>query len=194
MRVGGSYDGTQRLRFFLAATFFAMVLLCLVQGCAGHMRDVPFPPDAPRLDSGVWSFRHKVRLEMPERGVTQSFDGVMRLDLAAKTIHAAGVAGIGMQLFDIVVTPERAEVRYLHPVLRKIPYATEHIALCLRRIWFDCLVIIPQTTPLAGAGWRFSASGNGRDAYWPDTARFSNLRDGYTITVRLLRAQREDTS
>lgn len=169
------------------------LLLCLLCGCAGHLREYTPLPDRDRPVAGVWVFRHKVRLDFPGRKEARSFDGMMRLDLSSRSIHAVGLGGMGMQLFDVMVTENETHVRYLHPLMRRIPGAADHIAFCLRRIWFDCLTIMPQTTAEAGEGWRFAASGNTLDAYWPDIVHFSNTRDNYALTIRLLRAQREDT-
>ena len=177
---------------FPALVALIVVLCCLAYGCSGKA-EYSLPPGKERLSSGIWHFRHKVRLDMPERNIAHSFDGMMRLDLSTRTMHAVGVAGMGMQLFDVQVTEQDVTVRYIHPLMRKVPGIAGHIALCLRRIWFDCLAIMPQATAEMGEGWRFAASGNVRDAFWPDTVQFYNTRDKYTLTLRLLQAQQEDT-
>ena len=174
-------------------TFALLVALCcLVFGCASPMRDFSLSQDKERLSSGIWVFRHKVRLEMPGRNIAHNFDGMMRLDLASRTVHAVALAGMGIQLFDVAITEKDIVVHYIHPLMRKIPGATDHIAFCLRRIWFDCLAVVSQPAVETGDGWRFTASGNTRDAFWPDIVLFTHTRDNYTLTIRLLQAQRED--
>ena len=169
-----------------------VVLCCLIYGCSGSTRDYSLSPDRVRLSSGVWVFRHKVRFEMPGRNIAHSFDGMMRFDLASRTMHVVALAGMGMQLFDVVITQKDVLVHYMHPLMRKIPGAAEHIAFCLRRIWFDCLAIIPQPTAETSDGWRFVASGNMRDAFWPDVVQFTHTQGKYTLTIRLLQTQQED--
>jgi len=190
------------------------VVLCCAGGCAasypgpgegGVKSAVPLPGDT-RL-SGVWMFRHKVRLEIAARKVAVSFDGVMRLDAEARRIRVTALAGVGLRMFDMEVEPDAMRVVYLHPSLRKIPRVTEHIAESIRRIWFDCLLQMPHIgsgfSHSSGSGWSITCTpndvpGDGSGdapgtALWPETTRLADGRAGYVLTVRLLRAQREDT-
>lgn len=171
--------------------------------------------------SGIWTFRHKARLEIPARNAAVSFDGVMRLDAERRHIRVTALAGIGLRLFDMEVEPDSMRVFYLHPSLRKIPRVTEHIAESIRRIWFDCLPRMPHITFLSeytsGLGWNITfergesagrdnapddasgadsgdaSSGASGEVLWPETTRLADKRAGYALTVRLLRAHREDT-
>jgi len=162
-------------------------------GCAKYLSKFELTPGKEHVSDGAWTFRHKVRLDIPDRGVSQSFDGLMRLDLAEKTAHVVGIGALGMRIFDIKVTPEQMMIGYIHPMLLKTPRLKEHIAFCVRRIWFDCLAIIPQPASLSGAGWNFASSGHATDDFWPDVITFTNTQDQYTLTIRLLHAQREKT-
>ncbi len=177
--------------FYLAL----LALLALLGGCAAQ-RTAPAP--APLVSTtqpvpGVWLFRHKVSLDFPARALSQSFDGMLRLDPAAKTAQVVATGGLGMLLFDVRLGPDTARAVYLHPALEKIPRLTEHIAACVRRIWFDCLALIPQNMEAAGDGWIFSASGGRQAGLWPSHMRLTDTQAGYTLTIRLLHAQREET-
>ncbi|SBV98230.1 exported hypothetical protein [uncultured delta proteobacterium] len=181
--------------------FCLLLLLAVCGGCASRPLDGA-PPSGKVVCgntvagaeqvAGVWILRHKVRLEIPRRGVAQSFDGLMRLDAAQSSIRVTALGGLGMQLFDMEIGPDWFRVAYLHPVLKKIPYATEHIASCIRRIWFDCFSIMPQNNGAAGDGWDVSFSGKTPGTPWASVIRFTDQRAGYAVTVRLLQAQRED--
>jgi hypothetical protein len=120
----------------------------------------------------------------------------MRLDAANASIHVTALAGLGMQLFDMTVGPDWMRVAYMHPALKKIPSVTEHVAACIRRIWFDCFGIMPQTGDASGGvsgdGWSVSFSGRTPGNPWASYIRFTDSRAGAAITVRLLQAQRED--
>lgn len=189
-------------RGILKRAFCLVLLLALCGGCASRPLDAA-PPCGPRASSekavagveqvaGVWILRHKVRLEIPRRGVAQSFDGLMRLDAANGSIRVTALGGLGMQLFDMEIGPDWLRVAYLHPALKKIPYATEYIASCIRRIWFDCFSIMPQNNGAAGDGWDLSFSEKTPGTPWASAIRFTDQRAGYAVTVRLLQAQRED--
>jgi hypothetical protein len=171
---------------------FMLSTYCLTGGCAKYLSEFTPTPGKEHISDGIWTFRHKVRLDIPSRDVSQSFDGLMRLNLAEKTAHIVGVGVLGMRLFDIKVTPERIMVGYIHPMLLKIPRVEEQIAFCVRRIWFDCLVIVPQPASLSGLGWSFVSSRHTVDNFWPDLITFANTQDNYTLTIRLLHVQREE--
>jgi hypothetical protein len=161
-------------------------------GCAKYLSESAPTPDSEHISNGIWTFRHKVRLDIPGRGVSQSFDGLMQLDLAEKTAHVVGIGAFGMRLFDVKVVPEQTTVGYIHPMLLKIPRVEEHIAFCVRRIWFYCLAMVPQPASLSGSGWDFVSSRQAADNVWPDLITFTNTQDNYTLTIRLLHAQREE--
>ena len=162
-------------------------------GCAAREAEKPVQePAVQRLSSGVWTFRHKVRLEIPGRGVAQSFDGLMRLDVAGTTAHVAGVAGLGMQLFDMRVTPDSVRVDYMHPLLARLPGVSEHAARCIRKIWFDCLTRMPLQTVVRHADVEVTLTGPSYAGPWPELVRYVNVRVPYTLSIRLLQAQQEE--
>lgn len=138
----------ERSAFF--RTRGACLGLCLIlalTACAPQRNEPIGPgeslPPLARLDHGVWVFRHRVHFVLPEQQLDLGFDGVMRLDTAGRNIHVVGLGGLGLRLFDLRLTPDGVTDAYLHPSLRKLPRATERIAWCVRRIWFDCLTLLP---------------------------------------------------
>jgi hypothetical protein len=173
------------------------LLLCLLSGlllppgCASrHM-------DSPRLlaeqpDAGTWIFRHKVRLDFPGRNRTYSFDGLMRLDTRAGTVHAVGVAGLGMQLFDISVTRDGETLIHPHPSLAKMPDAAEHMGRCIRQIWLDFPPDAPHTSRGDQGTWSITASGGEEAGLWPRLITYTNKRVPFTLVIRLLQVQQED--
>jgi len=165
--------------------------LFLLPGCAPRQADDP-PPFAERFDAGTWLFRHKVRLDFPNQNMTHSFDGLMRLDTRAETIHVAGVAGLGMQMFDMTITRNGETVVYMHPALAKMPGAAKHMARCIRQIWLDCLLNTFQNTSVEQKTWSLTTSGDKDAGLWPRVMNYSNKRVPFTLTVRLLQAQQED--
>lgn len=176
----------------LWAAILALACSCLwLNACAPHSETAVLP----RLfrDAGVWTFRHKLKLEFPDRNFSQSFDGLMRLDSRTKTAHVAGIAGLGMQMFDMTVTEESATAAYLHPMLAKMPGAREHMARCIRRVWFDSLLVVPQTLAAERETWTLETSGGTEADLWPKTIRYTDTRMPYTLTIRLLQAQQEET-
>ena len=181
-------------RVVLCCALLAAVLLA--GGCADR-RQTAIPPDSPASGQaaipGVWLFRHKVRLELPEHGFSQSFDGVMRLDADTREIRVSALGGLGLQLFAMEIGPDSMRVVYLHPSLRKIPHVTGHIASSIRRIWFDCSGGMPHTMAEQGGGWEIAVSGGLPDVPWPRDVRLVDSRAGYTVSVRLVLAEREDT-
>ncbi|MDR1360217.1 MAG: DUF3261 domain-containing protein [Deltaproteobacteria bacterium] len=183
-----------RQRLKIICLVLPLALLC---GCAARPVDaLPparelFSPEAWQTD-GIWLLRHKVRLEAPRLGFSRSFDGLMRLDADQGKLRVTALDGLGLRLFDLEIGPDWMRAIYLHPALKKIPSLTEHIVLCVRRIWFDCFAIMPQNIDVAGDGWDVSFSGKERGEPWASSIRFNDSRAGYTLTVRLLQAQRED--
>jgi len=178
-----------------------LVLFCA--GCAPNAVEIaPLPGNyraagprpAGETAAGVWLFRHKVRLEMPQYGVDRSFDGIMELDAANGSIRVTALAGVGMRLFALEVGPDWMRVIYLHPSMRKIPAITGHIAACLRRIWFDCFAGMPHTSGDSSPDWNISLSSNALEGGWPSVIRFTDSQAGYTVSIRNVTAQREESS
>jgi hypothetical protein len=163
--------------------------LALLAACA---TDRPFAGGAALSQSEPsWIFRHKVRIAFPDRKMTQSFDGAMRFDRAERRIQVIGLGGFGLRLFDLLVEPELMEVRALHPGLEALPHAAEHIAATVRHIWFDCLDRMPPSFSGESPQWRCAASEEQLQG-WPLTLSCENRVYGYTVTVHLLQAAREN--
>lgn len=176
--------------------FFAVLILITVSlfgmsACASRQHE-----NAPtqRMETGLWLFRHKVTLEFPGRNFSQSFDGLMRIDFRARSVRVAGVAGLGMQLFDVTIDNTGTTVTYMHPILAKVPGMTRHMSECIQNIWFDCLAQIPLQINVQRDAWVFSASPDVLDG-WPLSVRYtSRARPAtYTLTVRLVQVQKEGT-
>ncbi|MCC8194259.1 MAG: hypothetical protein LIP28_06415 [Deltaproteobacteria bacterium] len=195
----------RRIRPLLLAV---LCLGCLVPACAPRLSPeaaaVPFRGMAEAGGPGVWIFRHKVRLTVPRFGFDQRFDGLMRLDEANRSIRVTALAGLGIRLFDMEMGPDWMRAVYLHPSLKKIPRVTEHVTACIRRIWFDCFGRMPQTITRSGTDsgigsgadsvtGRVSFSGVALEGVWPSLVRYADPGAGYTLAVRVLSAQREDT-
>ncbi|MDR0339866.1 MAG: hypothetical protein LBH65_06275 [Desulfovibrio sp.] len=169
-----------------------LVGLCLaLTACAAAKPQTPsvLPP---MPDRGTWLFRHKVRLEIPGARLSQGFDGVMRLDTAQRRARVAGVTGLGMQLFDMEISAESAELAYLHPLLARMPRAGEHIARCVRRVWFDCLARIPLEPSISHDDWNFSATGGLADDLWPVEMTYVDAKIPYTVQIRLVQAEKDE--
>lgn len=127
-------------------------------GCAGMANQQPRPelptsPPAATLSqyrdparNGLL-LRHSVRLQIPGRGLDQTFSGIMRFDHNADSIRLVGMAGFGMKLFDLSIRQEAVETHFISPGLSRINNLSEHIAFCVRRIW-----LAPQ--PEIGNGFR----------------------------------------
>ena len=138
----------------ILAGLFCLILLAPL-GCAKQSPKAENPPSAApslpwtSLNKGVWEFRHNVLLEIPALKVSQSFDGLLRLDLAKGEAHGVGLARLGLRLFDMTVTRSGATTALLHPGFARLPRAEEQIALCLRRIFLYCLVATPPEAEAA---------------------------------------------
>lgn len=174
------------------AVLAVMALCAALQGCAARQADDADPLPGEPLRAGTVVFRHKVKLEFPGRDVSHSFDGLMRLDTENRAILVAGVAGPGMRMFTLSITPDGETVEYLHPLLARIPSVSSHMARSIRRIWFDCLAQIPQTQNAEYAAWSLAATGKPVAGIWPETVVYVDKHVPYTITVHLVRAQQED--
>lgn len=180
----------------LRLLFCLLFGLIFCSGCstpAGVRGTDALPRSAARLEAGAWFFRHKLTLDFTERDLAFGIDGLMRLDTRAEIVHAAGVAGLGMQMFEMTVAREWEVVAYMHPVLAKMPGIGEHMARCIRQIWFDCLLNMPQTVAAEQKTWSFEAEGDREAGLWPGLMRYRDKRVPFTLTVRLLQAEQEDT-
>lgn len=109
--------------------------------------------------SGVWLFRHKVRLDIPARNVSLPFDGLMRLEADVPRVRVTALGGFGLRLFAMEVGPDSLRVLYLHPSVKNVPRVTEYAAESIRRIWFDCLAQMPQTASASAPAPNGAAAG-----------------------------------
>lgn len=131
----------------------ALLLLCssilccmILEGCAHKVHDpalwdLPPSEEGARLSAStalpqapvlMW---HAVRLVIPGKRLDESFSGALKIDPAHNRLRAVGMGGFGLKAFDLTVTPDSAEVHYLHPGLARIRGMSERIAFCLRRVW-----------------------------------------------------------
>lgn len=175
-----------RTAYLFCAIVFALGVLA---GCAPQ-RHTP-PPPVPRISEGVWMLQHKLQLDIPQRTFSQTFTGMMRLDLATRTAQAAAVSGMGMQLFAMRITPDTVHVDYMHPGLRKIPRVEAYIASCIRLVWFDYLPQIRLTDPARYGDVTLHSSGKRIADLWPERLVYEDTRIPFTLSVRLLQARQE---
>lgn len=139
-----------------------------------------FTPDSVKEEKAgwehsarTWLFRHRVTVDVREKTVL-AFDGLMRFDPEAGRVLAAGFASM-MTLFVMEIDRHGAEVRRMHPGLRRISGIEKDIAACIRALWLN----LPA--PAAPAGF---ADGK-------DLATFLNYADPagrYAVRVRLVDA------
>jgi hypothetical protein len=123
--------------------FFSVSLLVLLLGASCALRN---PPESlPALERS-WPerervFRQAIRIDFPGETAPFSFDGVLQLTLEEgdPTARVIGLGALGLTLFDITVTTEGHRTDFLHPALAGIPEAAEHVALCVRSVWFVSL-------------------------------------------------------
>lgn len=181
---------TLRTRLLLTLPVLLIWTLIALAACAPRQNAVL--PQGEKVTRGVWLFQHKLHLDIPGRGISQDFTGMMRLDLAAQSMRVAGVAGLGMQLFALRVTPDDITVDYMHPILRKIPHAQAHITACVRTIWFDYLPQIRLNTPVRLGDIVLEATGERVAGLWPEHVRYTDEKIPFTLRVRLLQAQQEE--
>ena len=145
-----------------------------------------------KVDDGVWNLQHKLQLDLPGRNLSLGFTGMMRLDLAAQTAQVAGVAGLGLQLFEMHITPDEATIEYMHPMLLKIPHAPKYIASCIRTIWLDNLPQLQLNSYLRQGDVLLTATGDRVAGLWPERVRYEDERVPFTLDVRLLQAYKEN--
>ena len=169
----------------LCLLFFIALAAC------GPRQTVMVFPQGEKVTEGVWNLQYKLQLDLPRRNFSQGFTGMMRLDLATHTAQVAGVAGLGLQLFAMRVTPDEATLEYMHPMLHKIPHAPKYIASCIRTIWFDYLPQIHLNTFIQQENVLLAATGDRVAGLWPERVRYEDGRVPFTLSVRLLQAQQE---
>ncbi len=150
-------------------------------------------PAAPPMMAGVRPrqsviFRHKVRIDVPGRPFLGTVDGLLRLDGEKDSLHVVGLGGMGLTLFDMIVTPAGEETAFLHPGLARVPHIREHIALCLRSLWFHALARTAGGEASAPDGsWTAELSGppepGGR---WPKIMVFRHKKPPYQVRIQLV--------
>ena len=171
-----------------------LVLAWVVLGClsaCGPRQTVLVFPQGEKIAEGVWNLQYKLQLDLPRWNFSQGFTGMMRLDLATHTAQVAGVAGLGLQLFAMRVTPVEAVVEYMHPMLHKIPHAPRYITSCIRTIWLAYLPQIHLNTFIQQGDVLLAASGERVAGLWPERIRYEDGQVPFTLSVRLLQAQQE---
>ena len=163
-------------------------------------------------------FRHAVRVEFP--GTTPlSFDGIMRVTPgdAGPAIRVVCLGAFGLTLCDMTVTRDGRETHALHPLLARVPRVEEHIALCVRSVWFASLPVaapVPledEPGPLREVygselleharetdGSRV-VTASGPETSWtaafvpadpqPPLVTFHNTRENYTVFIRFIAVQ-----
>lgn len=191
-------------------------LLLFAASCA--MRAFPEDPPARerRWPAREQVYRHTVRAAF-SGGTSLSFDGIMRFKAGERgpEIRVVCLGAFGLTLCDMTVTPEERRTDVLHPGLARIPHVEEHIALCVRSVWFASLPVAMED----GAGLLREVYGNallehssgrghgrvvraaGPEVFWtvayvpadpqPDLVTFHNDRENYTIDIRLVSARSE---
>ena len=145
-----------------------------------------------RVKEGVWNLQHKLQLDIPRQNFSLGFTGIMRLDLETRTAEVAGVAGLGLQLFSMRITPDEATIEYMHPMLSKIPHAPRYIVSCIRMIWLDYLPQLQLNSCLRHGEVLLAATGDRLAGLWPERVRYEDERVPFTLNVRLLQAHREN--
>ena len=168
----------------------AWTLLCCLAAC-GPRQTVMEVPQGAKVTEGVWNLQYKLQLDLPQRNFSQAFTGMMRLDLATHTAQVAGVAGLGLQLFAMRVTPDEAVLEYMHPMLHQIPHAQSYIASCVRTIWFAYLPQIHLHAFIQHGNMLLAAHGDRVAGLWPERVRYEDGRVPFTLSARLLQAQQE---
>ena len=149
-----------------------LLLLSTLTACAAARRESAVPPrlEAAALVTGSVFvaedgefFRHKVKISTPILSAPLSFDGIMHSveggDPTGKRVHVAGLGGMGLRLFSMVVTKDGFYPEYLHPSLARVAHVEEYIALCVRSIWIE--------GQYAGKGWSVRRSGKVEPAQPP---------------------------
>jgi hypothetical protein len=158
-------------------------------------------------------FRHAVRIDFPGTHPSLSFDGIMRLrnGVAGPEIRVVCLGALGLTLCDITITPDGYRADLLHPSLAKVPHVVEHIALCVKSIWFASLPLAEQGKKAVARREIYSrtllehmveedgrcvARALGPDAFWtvgympgapqPPRITFHNDLEGYTVTIRFV--------
>lgn len=173
----------------------AVAVLALLGGCT---RPNPVPvvqgqhhavQQQQSTHKGQWIFRHKVTLSLPRQAMQQSFDGMMRFDPAARTLHIVGLGAFGLVLFEVHITQETLVVSALHPSLTAIPKVVEHIAQSVRHIWLECPRPLQQQCSEEAS--HFCTISEQTLQGWPVYVEYKDMQYQYVVTVRLLQADVE---
>ena len=191
-------------RFF--CNLCLVLLLSTLTACAATQRESAVPPrleaaalvtgDTPAAGDGEF-FRHKVKISTPSLVVPLSFDGIMQSTQgdspAGKRVHVAGLGGMGLRLFSMVVTKDGFYPEYIHPSLARVPHVEEYIALCVRSIWIE--------GQYAGEGWSVRKADKVEPVQPPGEASrqesllFTHAKPEFTVEIRLVEynGPREET-
>lgn len=190
------------LRFL--CNLYLVVLLSTLTACAATQQEsaVPTRLEAAALVTGGAAaagdgefFRHKVKISTPSLGAPLSFDGIMQRtedgSPAKKRVHVAGLGGMGLRLFSMVVTKDGFYPEYIHPSLARVPHVEEYIALCVRSIWVE--------GQHAGKGWSVRKMDQKEpvqppgEAFQPEVLLFTHIKPKFTVEIRLVEYSGKET-
>ena len=168
-----------------------LLLLAIVNtGCSPkyfpqEYQGIPPKTTAPLPPHEEWIFRHKVIVAHPRLPQFPRLDGLMELSRSPDTVHLVGLGPMGLTLFNLTITPHDVQTLFLHPSLARIPHFPEHVAACVRSIWFS------PTHPAPESGNNQGANGQKSSAFWPPIT-YTAPNKAYTVSIQTLDAERID--
>lgn len=132
----------KKIAVHAALTFLAIFL-------AGCSAQVPFDRASPvatrplpletllenhwLLDTGVYRIRQTGVFRIGWKKIP--LEGFAQVDTGQKTVRLVGLSGMGMKLFDLLVSRQTVTVHYMMPQLEEHPRFAEAVAESVRRIF-----------------------------------------------------------
>ena len=166
-----------------------LLLLAIVNtGCSPtyfpHKYPEPQKKTTPSLPPHEeWVFRHKIIVAHPHLPQFPRLDGLMELSRSPDTVHLVGLGPMGLTLFNLTITPHDVQTLFLHPSLARIPHFPEHVAACVRSIWFSPTYPAPENRNNQGSNDQKSS------AFWPPLV-YTAPGNAYTVSIHTLNAER----
>lgn len=177
--------------------FPALLGLALLSqfSCASQTQEAKTRIPAPVQNSACLQeqegdfFRHRVRLVLPGQNAPFVFDGLMFLTEGKsgsdenRRIRLAGLGGMGLRLFSLLIDREALRLEYLHPSLARIPHVEEHIARCVRVLWLSAEVENDSEQVLRSS-----------ERPWPRTLVFTQADPKFTVEIHLVEHRHLDAN
>lgn len=171
---------------------FALPTLLLLAIASTGCSPKYFPQEDPELSAKTapslppreeWVFRHKVIVTHSRIPQFPRLDGLMELSRSPDTIHLVGLGPMGLTLFNLTITPHEVQTLFLHPSLARIPNFPEHVAACVRSVWFS------PARPAPESGDNQTSTGQKSSAFRPPVV-YTAPGKAYTVSIQTLNAAR----